>query len=98
MTTRRLGELSGYPETAIDAYCAAERTGDRDHWLIKAHELPVGVRRSHAFMFVHFRLSRRYWKKELEEAKRWSDNIKRSSPLIHREYVLAMRQAMHGMP
>jgi hypothetical protein len=74
-----LGQLYGFPETAITAYI----NGD----VIDEDELPNDVIASPAYAFTSFRLSRDHWQQELATGERWAKLIQQYSPRIYTTYM-----------
>ena len=82
---RILGELFGYPKTAIDAYMgkiprSCSKTG-----------IGISTRDPESF-FTQFVFSEEFFSEEYKTAQRWHDTIRKLSPLLYeevkREYCL----------
>ena len=82
--SRRLGVLSGFPKTAVDAYENDTKEGTLfdtkpETLFEKIEELKFhGV-----MMFAQFRFSRKYWKDELEIPKKWANEVWRIAPELY---------------
>lgn len=85
---RYLGEMSGFPKTAIDAFLKGEEAliEDTDPEFSKATEV------SDALAFVHFRLSKEHWREELVAVKKMTDEIKEGFPEVYTAIVDEKRQ------
>lgn len=77
------GRLSGFPETAIQAFIAKD--------FIKPEELPKDIRVSPEYVFAAFQLSKKHWKEELETGKKWALYIKNNAPDLYDQYIEQFR-------
>ncbi len=66
------GKLSGYPQTAIDAY----GTGTS----LKASQTPLEILQSPAYVAMRFVPSRDHWREELAVAEQWTEAIATNMP------------------
>lgn len=84
---KRLGELSGFPPTAIEAYGKYIDEGspiDGDSVVTIEHKnLPEEIKKRDWFNFTQFRLSRNNWREELETSKRWAEVTKLLDPKLY---------------
>lgn len=82
------GEVYGFPKTSIDAFNNDEIAGIND--------IPENIRKSEAYIFTTFMLSKNNWKEELETVKQWSDFVKKVSPKIHKEQMRIMKEIVEN--
>ncbi len=89
-----LGQLFGFPQTAIEAYTKYREDGSRDEneFVIKKNELPEDIRNKDYIAFARFKLSKENWQEELEIAKKWAAEIQKLSPALYAEIVRDYRQ------
>jgi hypothetical protein len=76
-----LGKAYGYPKTAVEAFVKDETINEED--------LHDDVKKSDAYAFALFSLSKNNWQKELEQGKKWADCIKSISPKTYQEMLEA---------
>jgi hypothetical protein len=69
------GKLSGYPQTAIDAYVSGNS--------FKASEMPREIVASPAFAVMRFAPSKDHWREELAQAEAWIEPIKSNMPNVY---------------
>lgn len=81
----KLGELYGFPKTAIEAF-------NKPNGLIKFDELPDDIRNDEAYAFYTFEMSRDNFREEFETIKKWSEFVKQSSQKIYKEYLENRRE------
>jgi hypothetical protein len=86
----KMGELYGFPKTAISEFLKEDRGEESD--LISRVDLPEEIRKEDWSMFAYYQFSRENWEMELEIAKKWAGIVKRMSPKIYGEYVEYMRE------
>jgi len=81
---RRVGELSGFPETAINAYEEQLKNPFEIFLETTQSEDPLtkNLKFSVSYRFAAFRLSRKHLKEELEIAQKWACEIWRVAPEI----------------
>jgi hypothetical protein len=93
---QKIGSLSGYPPSAIEAYIKMEVSlgGSEEEvaqllreLFIARHELPEDIRKEDYLTFESFRLSRTNFRDELETVKRWAEEIKRLDPSLYQRVV-----------
>ncbi len=89
----RIGNLLGFPETAVRAYseCSFHEFKKMKMLLLNANELPSEVCRADFMAFCNFRLSRANWRAELETVKGWAGKIREFSPRIYQSVVERFR-------
>jgi hypothetical protein len=87
-TVRTMGELSGFPQTAIDAYVHDFENASSSNATSQTQLLSVDhVLKEHKetpFLYcIQFRLSKEHWQKELEVARVWCAAIKKYYPALY---------------
>lgn len=89
-----LGQLFGFPQTAIEAYTKYQESGfkDENEFVIKKNELPKDIRNKDYVAFARFKLSKENWQEELETVKKWATEIQKLSPSLYAEIVRDYRQ------
>jgi hypothetical protein len=88
---KTLGELFGYPESAVRAYL---ETGEKSFTLINVEELPEEVKSQDFMAFAHFgfKLSRENWREEIKTAKKWADVVRETDSEVYKEMVMTYRE------
>ncbi len=91
----RLGELSGFPQTAIKAYGEYLRMGRPTEGgpllnIRTGVDVPKEILIQDSATFIQFRLSRDNWREELKTVQKWSDEIKQVDPQLHKKLVKAL--------
>ncbi|MDX1608400.1 MAG: hypothetical protein R3251_04280 [Candidatus Spechtbacterales bacterium] len=89
-TPDTLGALSGYPQSAIDAYEEATKEvpyGEKLKEMVYSDELPEEIKEEDFAAFVQFFLSRDNWQEEIETVKKWAQEIKRTDPALYERIV-----------
>lgn len=76
-----LGELFGFPKTAISAYISSNNPNSD---LLRIRDLGVDPKAECA-PFCQFALSSDHWREELGVAQRWGEIIKEYAPTLYRE-------------
>jgi hypothetical protein len=76
---KELGLAFGYPESAIEAFM--------NDTTIAKDDLPEDVRKSSAFVFSTFRLSKDNWQEELKQGQAWADCVGSLSPKTYNEVM-----------
>lgn len=89
-TTKRLGEILGYPETAIEAW----NTTDRSSTLLKTKIENPELYARDEMAFAKFRLSKEHWVKEFETIKNWANEIKHIDPNLYERIVENRRRIL----
>jgi predicted transcriptional regulator len=93
---RTLGELYGFPKTAVEAYIqefrgeaseakSAEERGNKFSQLTR--DLPAEVRNQDFTAFAFYRTSKEHWQTELETAKQWAEELQKVSPKLFEKIV-----------
>lgn len=82
----RYGQLSGFPNTAIEAYIKAEEGKDT---LMEISDFPEEIRKEEFMAFVvhGYKLSKESWRDEIEVGRKWAEEIKRLHPELYRSVV-----------
>ncbi len=83
-----LGQLYGYPDSAISGYKKEE--------IKEIIDLPSEIQNKPEIAFTRFKLSKDNWQEELQTGKKWSDTVKRVSPRMHKEFISYMRNINLG--
>ena len=73
------GRLSGFPETAIQAFLEKN--------VIKSNGLPDEVRRLPEYIFGTFKFSKEHWHEELEVSREWANYIKQHAPELYEQFL-----------
>lgn len=81
--TRRLGEILGYPDTAIEAWLASDRSKAILHEAVEEPELLT----QDYMAFRKFRLSKAHWREEIQTLQKWADEIRRLNPVFYEKIV-----------
>ncbi|MBU0707505.1 hypothetical protein KKG41_04000 [Patescibacteria group bacterium] len=84
-----LGEMYGFPESAVDAY---SKNNKDESELIARKDLPEIIRKQDWSLFAAFRMSKENWENELETAKKWAETVKKICPEIYKEYIEYMKR------
>lgn len=90
---RTYGKLSGYPQTAIEAFVEAAKRGE-EGWrelLVYRDELPDEVKNQDFLAFAEFKLSKAHWQDELKTVKKWAEEIQRINPALYSRNVEAYK-------
>lgn len=97
--SRTYGQLSGFPETATQAYVEVEeRGGDTatSPLLIDRRELPEDVRCQDFIAFADFKFSKAHWREEIEMARAWAKEIKKIHPDLYAKKVNYYHKSLKG--
>lgn len=73
------GELSGFPQTAINAFLHKQ--------VMSPQDFSDEIRQSPAYIFGTFRFSKDHWQQELTLSAEWAETIKRISPDLYQGYL-----------
>ena len=86
---KNLGQLFGFPQTAIEAYVKYAKSGFQDEKgiILDNNKLPEEIRNKDYVAFATFWLSKEHWQEELETAKKWAAEIQKLSPTLYAEIV-----------
>jgi hypothetical protein len=87
---KRFGELFGFPKTAILAYekdCVNDCFFGTNGETMRRKDEPTQLKFCDFMRFAQFRFSRKYWKKEIETAKKWRNEIWRIAPELYLEFL-----------
>lgn len=76
----RIGTLSGFPQTSVDAYT------DKNALIAEA-EIPEIIRNQEYMAFCSFKFSKANWQDEIETVKKWAEAIKNRHPKIYERRV-----------
>jgi hypothetical protein len=85
-----VGKLSGYPESAINAYMEATQRvpyGEKLKEMMYSDSLPEEIREEDFAAFVQFFLSRKNWREEIKTVKKWAEEIKKTAPALYERIV-----------
>ena len=88
-TTKKLGTILGYPESAIEAWNSPNRSLtilDKKNELYSRDEMA----------FSKFRLSKQNWAKEFETIQKWAQEIKRLDPKLYEDTIQNYRRVISG--
>lgn len=87
---RKLGQIYGFPETAIDAYVKAQQ-GEPVR-LFSIDDLPEDIKNADYAPFCQFVFSEN-WLHELAVPKRWSEIAKKHAPELHERNLQSWKAA-----
>ena len=73
------GRLSGFPETAIQAFIAGD--------IIRSEDIPMDMRVRPEYIFGTFQFSKTNWREELAVSREWAKYIKTKAPLLFNQYL-----------
>lgn len=77
-----LGQLFGYPESAVVAFDPQNPSETLD-----TGEIPVEVRQAEWFELLCFRLSKENWREEVKTIEKWYELLKKYAPKLLKEYI-----------
>ncbi len=91
MFARRIGELFGFPKTAIDAFVhdfpPSGEVPESERQLIQHGAAPKELTGSPCYAFGSFRFSKAHWREELRVACKIRDAVKKLDPNMYRIIV-----------
>ncbi len=93
---RARGELSGYPESAIEAWGKFLSGDDKSTGLAAKGwtELPKDILEQDFMAFADFRLSQN-WRSEIETPRRWAEEIKKVDAGLYGRIVEQYKNNLH---
>ena len=80
-----LGQVYGYPESAIKAYRKENETGKKE--TIEVSDLPPEIQKQDSVAFARFKLSKDHWQEELKTGEKWAEVVKETSPKLYDEFI-----------
>lgn len=87
----RLGTLSGYPRSAVDAFVYCIKNGFDEfspRVLVNTYQhLPKEIWFRDYISFAQFRLSQKYWREEIKVPQKWASEIWRIAPDLYLSFV-----------
>jgi hypothetical protein len=87
----KMGEIYGFPKTAITAYCECENPPTD---MLEIRDLPPEISQSSYAPFCQFALSPLNWREEIKTAQKWRDTIHTYSPTLYEERQALYRESM----
>jgi len=97
---REMGEIYGFPPTAVEAYGQFFEQGfhkgfQNREMTIEQEELPKEIQDQDYMAFAQFRLSKNNWREELKTAERWAKKVKELDPALYEKTVNYYKQDKH---
>jgi len=92
--SKELGNLYGFPQTAIEAYSIASEPELENRFLVNMLELFSEVENEEFAAFLNFRLSKEHWREELNTVRVWAETVKRRAPQLYTRRVKSYRERL----